>query len=342
MAAMLQHHATLAALCATVLAAVEPAAPASGWSVDFGGWIGSGATDWSTSVSYLADPLSKLEYDYVAAGPQVAARYAPGQNWELRLDARLGQVLEGTLRDRDWTHGQTLFSDTESDLRTDPALVHAQAQCDWTLMRNDRGRIGLWAGLRFEHERLVAEGLRWNTPVSWGIDGGTGFIDSLYLNPPGTWYVDEDVITNRVTRVAPGIGIHARQRLGENWLLEASFGLEPATYVRMTDTHHLRWDYLGSRDLVLEGFAFGSQGSLALRRHFGPQWSAYLGLISESTVSTDTLDVVESPFSWVGYLDYLRSSRDPGILIYNSLTQQTYGPVAQSLLLLHIGAERRF
>lgn len=301
------------------------------WRLTFGAWGDVGSTAWETKVSYLADPISRLEYTTVGAGFYGDAQWQISPKWALEFGGRVGGAVSGTLNDQDWVHGQLLISDTESDIELGSPMLRGYARVRWDIQPDEgEGRLSVHAGLNASYERLHAEGIVWNNPVSYSLNFGTFLPDGIGLSPIGERFQNTRVISNTLGWIGPSLGGSLAVPLGENITLEGSANWTPIAYLYMIDTHHVRDDYIDGRDLVLDAAAtsieltvdFRWQISDILDLHFGAD---FLGVGTYS----DAVNVVESPISINGIIDGIEARRDPFVRAYMDLTRQTFGPITQ-------------
>lgn len=248
--------------------------PREAWRVGLRLWTSNGDLTWATRTSLLADPSSQLEYDDLAAGSieafvQHRWRLRGGRNdLTLRATVGAGLVGDGELRDRDWTHGDLEFSDTLSNIDSG-RLAYGWIEADFALLRRDRTRIGLFAGLFTWYESVHAEGIFSQGPARFSIDRN-GLPTSATVNLPYDRAYGARVISNRAAWFATRIGASLEQQLNRSGHLELQAGLMPVTWLENEDTHHLRYDFGDPPITLVDGLGAGAFLDASLHQQIGP------------------------------------------------------------------------
>lgn len=241
-------------------------------------WFSQGETIWSQNASgldpNLGNPSSKLKYKDTGTNvTEINGQVSLKNKMFVRGAFGYGAIGGGRLTDDDFlsaqgaasqgatVSGEHRFSRTYSDIGGDNlwylkgdigAIAHT--------FQDNRGTLGLFAGLQYWRERHVATGVTQAECTTASAPSS-----EFRCSPVGTvGFRNQAVITNTVTWVSGRLGGELEYKVDPRVSIEAKVAVL-LSYLNNEDVHHLRTDLAQDPSFRMTGFGVGTDTDLNLR-----------------------------------------------------------------------------
>ncbi len=278
----------ICAVCACLLlqdvfpaiAEVGPAQSSSIARIDFGvtEWFSQGETNWSHNASgldpNLGNPSSKLKYKDTGTNvTEIVGRVQLKNKMFVRGAFGYGGIGGGRLTDDDFlsaqgaaaqgatVSGEHRFSRTYSDIGGDNLwYLNGDLGVTAHTFQDNRGTLGVFAGLQYWRERHVATGVTQAECTTVAAPD-----PALSCPAAGTvGFRNQAVITNTTTWFSGRVGGEVEYKLDSRISVEAKVALL-LSYLNNEDVHHLRTDVAQDPSFRMTGLGVGTNTDVNLR-----------------------------------------------------------------------------